>query len=289
LSEDVGAIRGEPVSAAALWTVLASSARGAAHHASGVPNQDAHGSVVAAGAGAVVVAVADGHGHSRHFRAGRGADLAVAVACWCAAEQCPPLEALGSGAGREAYARSTLVPSIVGTWRDAVAADQAEFPFTADEEAIRVRAHDDPVTAYGSTLLLAVLAEHWVLVVQIGDGDVVALRADGVVEAPVPGDPTLDGRYTTSLCQESAIGSFRVAAIDQSATPLLALMVATDGFGNAQVADPWPAAVGSDLVSMLRAHGSPWVQDQLPGWVQRCASSEGSGDDTTVVLAVRQP
>lgn len=288
MSEDLGVTSGDDLSAGP-WTVLASSARGAAHDASGLPNQDAHASVGVKGVPAVVAAVADGHGHFRHFRSGRGAELAVAVACRCAAEHCPPLAALGSGPEREAYARSILVPAIVGSWRDAVAADQAESPLTPDEEAVRALAHDDAVIAYGATLLVAVLAEHWVLVAQIGDGDVVALLGDGTVEVPVPGDPTLDGQYTTSLCQESAIGSFRLALIDQVSTPLLALMAATDGFGNAQASDPWPPAVGADIVSMLRSHGSAWVGDQLPAWVERCASKEGSGDDTTVVLVVRRP
>ncbi len=59
------------------------------------------------------------------------------------------------------------------------------------------------------------------VVAQIGDGDVVALTADGGVAAPVPDDPELDGHYTTSLCQPSALGSFRVAVIDQATSPLL--------------------------------------------------------------------
>jgi hypothetical protein len=143
------------------------------------------------------------------------------------------------------------------------------------------------VIAYGATLLLAVLAEGWVLVAQIGDGDVVALRADGTVEVPVPGDPTLDGHYTTSLCQETAVGSFRVAVIDDVAA-LVALLLATDGYGNAQASDPWPPAVGADIISLLRTQGTAFVGRQLPTWVERCASKEGSGDDTTVVLAVRQ-
>ena len=270
------------------WAVFAATARGVAHDAAGLPNQDAHASVSVAEVPVVVAAVADGHGHFRHFRARRGAELAVAVACRCAQGLGPQFEALGTSAEREALARSTLVPALVEAWRDAVAADHAESPFTLEEDAVRAVAADDSVIAYGTTLLLAVLAQHWVLVAQIGDGDVIALRVDGEVVVPVPGDPALDGQYTTSLCQETAVRSFRIAVIDQSATPLLALLVATDGFGNAQASDPWPPAVGADIVSMLRSHGSAWVAEQLPAWTERCASKEGSGDDTTVVLAVRR-
>jgi hypothetical protein len=271
------------------WEIFASSARGATHDASGLPNQDAHAFQSLPGVPAVAVAVADGHGHVRHFRAERGAHLAVEQACRCAASLGGRLAAAASNHERRAFAADTLVPAVVEAWRRSVAADHDESPFTPDEEAIRADAGDEAVIAYGATLLLALLAERWVLVAQIGDGDVVALHADGAVAVPVPTDPTLDGRYTTSLCQRTAVSSFRIAVIDHATRPLLALMLATDGFGNAQASDPWPPAVGADIASMLRSHGSAWVGHQLPAWVDRCASREGSGDDTTVVLAVHRP
>jgi hypothetical protein len=237
----------------------------------------------------VVAAVADGHGHYRHFRAERGAQLAVAQACGCVAALRDRLVEAGSVEALGELAKTTLVPSLVDRWREAVAADHSASAFTAEEEAIRAESGDDPITAYGSTLLVAVLTGPWVIVAQIGDGDIVALLADGTAQTPVPDDPSLDGRYTTSLCQTSAVGAFRIAVIDRAAMPLVGLLMATDGYGNAQRADPWPGAVGGDIVTMLRAHGPEWVGAQLPSWTARCASAEGSGDDTTVVLAVAGP
>jgi len=270
--------------------LLGSSARGATHRASRTPNQDAHAwrEVGQPANPAVVAAVADGHGHPRHFRADRGARLAVEQACDCAARltiQDRSLHPTEVGA----FGRETLVPSILEGWRHAVAADQQENAFNAEEEAIRARANDDPIIAYGSTLIVALLGQRWVLVAQIGDGDVVGIRTDGAVEAPVPTDPLLDGQHTTSLCQDSALDSFRIAVIDRFEPRLVALLMATDGFGNAQVAEPWAPAVGSDVASMLKTHGSRWVGRRLPGWTARCASSDGSGDDTTVILAVDEP
>jgi serine/threonine protein phosphatase PrpC len=270
------------------WQLFGCSVRGAAHHAWGLPNQDAFGwhDLEHVGHPLVVAAVADGHGHYRHFRAGRGAELAVAQARECAGELGAALDALDSQAALGDFCRSTLVPALVRGWQTAVAADQSAHPFTTAEEAIRAEADDEPVMAYGSTLLVALLAETWVVVAQIGDGDVVALLSDGRVATPVPDDPTLDGRYTTSLCQSSAIGSFRVAVIDRASVPIRGLLMATDGFGNAQTADPWSGAVGGDIVALLNEHGDEWVGAQLPGWAERCASADGSGDDTTVVLAL---
>jgi len=281
-SSDVPPIDAQP------WTVLVASARGAAHAAAGLPNQDASAWRVfeTLGPPLVVAAVADGHGHPRHFRAERGAHLAVEQACACVERLADQLLVGRSGGELEAFARETLVPSVVQAWRRAVAADHAASAFTPDEEAIRAQVADEPVIAYGATLLLALLSERWLLVAQIGDGDVAALFADGRVETPVPVDPTLDGHYTTSLCQAAAVDSFRIAVIDRAASPVLALLLATDGFGNAQASDPWPPAVGADLISMLGTRGMEWVRGQLPIWTERCASTEGSGDDTTVILAV---
>jgi hypothetical protein len=270
------------------WALFGSSVRGASHKASGLPNQDAHRWQVLDGPAhrVLVAAVADGHGHYRHFRSGRGSELAVEEACRCASDLGSELDALDTAGARGEFCQRTLVPTLVRRWNDAVAADRSANPFSSQEEAIRAEGDDDPVIPYGSTLLLAVLADAWIVVAQIGDGDVVALLADGSVTTPVPGDPTLDGRYTTSLCQSSAVNSFRVAVIDRASIAVRGILMATDGYGNAQTADPWPTAVGRDIVGLLDEHGDEWVGEQLPAWTARCASAEGSGDDTTVLLAV---
>jgi hypothetical protein len=40
---------------------------------------------------------------------------------------------------------------------------------------------------------------------------------------------------------------------------------------------------------MAAEHGEEWIGAQLPRWVERCASGEGSGDDTTVAIAIADP
>jgi hypothetical protein len=269
------------------WDVMTASTRGAAHEATGRPNQDAQGwRILDPGRQLVIGAVADGHGHSRHFRSERGSRLAVEQGCEAGAAFATTLGGLIDADEVAAAARAALVPRVVETWSRAVAEDYGRAPFSAEEEATRVMYDDEAVIAYGSTLLLLVLGPRWAVVAQIGDGDVVLLHADGGVEAPVPEDPSLDGHYTTSLCQSGAADSFRVAVIDRSETPILGLLAATDGFGNAQAAEPWQEAVGTDLSDMLRSKGAGWVRDRLGSWTEQCASSEGSGDDTTVLLAV---
>jgi hypothetical protein len=255
----------------ALALVFAASAPGFHHVQHKLASQDAWGHGETA-TGAVVVAVADGHGHHRHFRSGRGSALAVEVARRDAIEWVTERGVIAqpsSATVTEAF-RAGLLVRIWRDWLTAVDDDLVGTPFSRAEE--EVRQDDDAVIAYGTTLLVAVVAGDWVLLGQIGDGDMVAVTADGTVSGPIPTDPVLD--------------AFRVAAIDLRSIPLALLLLATDGFGNAQIDDPWQPGVGADLMAMLAEHGGGWIGTHLPDWVERCASAHGSGDDTTVALVM---
>lgn len=272
------------------WLVLTASERGAAHVAVKTPNQDSV-AVERAGADGVVTAVADGHGHSRHLRSAKGSQLAVSIGCRVGQEFADrlPADARTDVDARAdvlaEMATSFLVPAIVARWRSAVLADVDAAPFT-DAEQGRRRHGDDPTIAYGSTLLLCLALADWLVLAQIGDGDVVAVLADGTAALPVPVDPQLDGLATTSLCGPDAVSDFRVAIVNTTRTPLLAALLATDGYGNAQVVDEWPSSFSKDLAWLLKERDMRWLASQLPAWAARCASSDGSADDTTVALLI---
>ena len=270
------------------WRTMAASARGASHFLSGAPNQDAYrfDRLQALGADAVLVAIADGHGDQRHFRSERGSRFAVDSACTCTIDAAPQLIDSPSSTELKRTAVSDLVPAIVMHWREMVRSDVAANPFT-EEQCVQLQQLDgDPELAYGSTLLVATMWRNILLLLQIGDGDAVVLEPGGGVQSPVPGDSRLDGRRTTSLCQIDAASAFRVAVVDRSNVDIAGVLLATDGFGNAQVAEPWEPAVGGDVVKMLRDRGPSWIEQQLPFWVEECASSGGSADDTTVALVL---
>jgi len=273
-----------PHEAQDLWLALTASQLGAAHQATGLPNQDA----VAARQvrpDVLVAAVADGHGHLRHFRSARGSRLAVAVACEAAQVLAARLDEFNAAGPIESEALHSLVPAITRQWRDAVRDDVAADPFTAQEEAARASG-DDALIAYGSTLLLAIAGQRWLVLVQIGDGDIMGIQLDGRPLLPVPRDPSLDGRQTTSLCGSRAENEFRAAVVDTSTTALLGVMLATDGYGNAQMADPWTDAVSADLAGLINDCSPDWLASQLPSWASRCASADGSADDTTIALLI---
>ena len=270
----------------ASWHVSVGSARGAAHHAAGLPNQDAVACrTPAAGGGETIVAVADGHGHCRHFRSADGSALAVAVGCEVGCVLAADLAGQAAGADAEAAVRSSL-GRLVREWRSAVAGHLARHPYTAEEQATLDTTGDSVDVPYGSTLLVAVVSPPWLALAQIGDGDFLAVHPGGGSVVPLPGDERLDGLRTTSLCQPDAEEAFRVGVHNVAEVPLLALLIATDGFGNAQVDDPWQPGMGRDLARLAAEHDHRWFDDQVPKWAERCASAEGSGDDTTVVLLV---
>jgi hypothetical protein len=266
----------------ATWQVITGSARGAAHRASGLPNQDAVASQD--GPGGVVVAIADGHGHIRHFRSADGAALAVEVACRVASQAAAGLAAADTGDEEAERAGQELARAAVADWRSAVAGQLEVRPYTVEEQFILDRSADTPVVPYGSTLLVAVIAAGSLVCAQIGDGDMLAVRPDGSSFSPVAGDDRLDGHRTTSLCQPDALASFRTGAHDLRQVPLAALLLATDGYGNAQADEPWQPSVGRDLAEFAACHDRNWFGGEVPGWAQRCASADGSGDDATIAL-----
>lgn len=261
------------------WQAVTATERGAAHRAAGLPNQDAV--EVRPLGGGMVAAVADGHGHSRHFRSARGARLAVSIGCQAAAD----LAARPGGlpAAPEEL-RRLLVPDIVTRWRDAVHRDVAAEPFTGAEDA--VRRGDDVTIPYGTTLLVAIGMGERLLLAQIGDGDIVCIRPDGTALLAVPGDPLLDGRHTTSLCSVGAGDSFRVATVDLTGTAVLGALLATDGYGNAQVAQVWESVVSAELAGPITTRPLSWMASQLQAQAGQCASVDGSADDTTLALLV---
>lgn len=267
-------------SVAGRWFVGTASAAGL--HVEGNPNQDAAGFATAGDS--VVVAVADGHSGPRHFRSERGAQFAVDAACEAGSELAGELDALGNLEEVVALITDRLLPDIVELWEERVAADVTGDPFAGDGTPLAARA--DAVVPYGTTLLLALVSPIWAVAAQIGDGDIVVVGGGRQVNCPVPGDPMIEGSHTTSLCQENAAASFRIAAIDLIGFPIAAVLLATDGYGDSQAESPWQPAVGLGIIQLATDQGIAYVTGQVGEWAARCASADGAGDDTSLALVI---
>lgn len=271
------------------WNVIGASARGSSHHRSGLPNQDAcefrqgdRSSALRA-----VLAVSDGHGGSRHFRSQVGSTLAVntAVNVLFAAFA----ESAAAPVDSEILA---IAARIAESWRDAVLSDFRHHAFLAEElqtveaaegAVARASVEEDPLLAYGATLLATVVTDDFILYLQLGDGDILTVEEDGATNRPIAADDRLMANQTTSLCQAGAAGEFRSKVATQF--PALILM-ATDGYANSFRSDADFLRIGADYLGIIRKQGLDSLAEELPA-ILAGASQEGSGDDITLGILQR--
>lgn len=278
------------------WQVAGGSVRGVSHVRENRPNQDA----LAKWPGeagffpATVIAIADGHGGARHFRSEIGSRLAVDITVQVLRELAGALDA-APDRERSRLAAVEIPMRIVAGWNAAARAHLASAPITGDElaaveaaegasavEAVR----EDELLAYGATLLAALATERALVFTQLGDGDVLAVAADGTTTRPVPVDERLSGNRTTSLCRPGAESDFRVVAVSTAEAQPSLVLLSTDGYANSFKSDADFLQVGRDFLAMIDKDGMPAVEAELPGILEH-ASVNGSGDDITLGMLQR--
>lgn len=267
------------------WAAFGASVRGAAHVREDLPNQDAEACRGDDSGRWAAVAVADGHGHSLAVRADRGAELAVEVAL-AAAQSC--WDSLGGHPDRFVAATvSKQLPDVIAdNWMASVERDLRERPFSEAElersgnlETLTAQ----PEAAYGTTLLVALAVGGSIVACQVGDGDLVAVTADGGVVRPLPPDNRLVGTKTTSLASRTAHTDFRSGNVVVGQDRIEVIVLATDGYVNSFSAEDGFAAAGRDLWKLIRQVGPSQVEGALANWLES-TSSDGTGDDATLAI-----
>ena len=275
-----------------VWRAVGRSAEGSSHRRAKLPNQDAIRLWNPHGDGqSVIVAVADGHGSATHFRSATGSRFAVE-----AAEQVlRDLDAaLRGGAAMGAEREEWVRREIVSRWRASCIADAEAYPFSSAEEVRLIGATPrdhifDRALAYGSTLLAGLASEKLLVLLQIGDGDILAVDASGVQIRPFPRDERHVANLTTSLCLPHAVDDVRVIALPPgnlsagAGEPVLVLF-ATDGYANSFAsAEAFERVVGPRILSQVRERGLAWVAQVLPRSLRK-AAERGARDDVTLAI-----
>jgi len=274
-----------------LRRVFGTSVTGATHLRDQRGNQDAIRWYPATGrATKMVVALSDGHGSATCFRSELGSRLAVDAAIvlgrkfLAASSGC-------SAADLEDRARTQLTTAVVDRWTAEVQQSIRQSPFLEAELEIveqreglsaRRTVESEPLLAYGATLLWAIIAESGVVLLQLGDGDMLAVTTEGAPSRPLPLDARLFGNETTSLCMVDAWREFRVTSQAISPAGPAVLLLATDGLGNAYPDEPAFLKVGADLLARVRSDGLQSVEMGLESWLQE--ASRHSGDDATAAV-----
>ncbi len=271
---------------AAPWRVIGESVRGSIHVSRNLPNQDAIGwwqSDIPTGI-PLILAVADGHGSPKSFRSQQGAAFAIEAAIHILQrfiDTVPPDPALA-----KRLAEDRLPREIVRHWRDKVTSDIAQNPFTdAEQRAVgSPEATASGLLAYGATLLSVLVAETFIIYLQIGDGDILVVTEDGDIVRPFPRDERLLGNETTSLCMLDAWNEMQIGfRTIWDRFPAL-ILLCTDGYGNSFVDEANFLIIGRDLWEIVQNEGLPAVEENLLRWLIQ-TSTNGSGDDITLGIA----
>jgi serine/threonine protein phosphatase PrpC len=275
------------------WKVAHACVRGSSHRRSGLPNQDAVQAIVTPTTqGTVAVAVvSDGHGSPRHFRSQIGSSLAVSTVAATLQIFLRDSVAVNGNVPFVPEQVHELERKIVSGWLSAVQSDLENTPFSESElsalereEGVEGRAavENSPELAYGATLLATVATDHLLLYLQLGDGEILSVDAQGITTRPLPPDERLIANQTTSLCQPEAWKDFRSGWITDGALPSLVLL-STDGYANSFRSDEDFLKIGQDYLEIIRQQGISSLAEELPDILTE-ATQQGSGDDITLAI-----
>lgn len=279
-----------PMSGSVTWDVMGASVRGATHIRTKLPNQDAIAWYAPAHReDCLILAISDGHGAPRYVRSHKGAKLAVKLAIEILQDFAAEEDAAAELSTLPDHADGRLPRTLVRSWQSAVRHDIAAHPFTDAEQSMIAEQqrdlNDDPLRAYGATLLAALITPNYLLLLQLGDGDILIVDSAGrVARPPMPHDPRLIANQTTSLCGATAWQDMRASFQAFTARPPALVMLATDGYSNSFADEQGFTAAATDILESIRTFGSHQTRIQLPGWL-RATSKAGSGDDISLAIA----
>jgi serine/threonine protein phosphatase PrpC len=283
------------VSADPRWQAIGASVRGASHIRTARPNQDALRWWPRQGNGStLILAVADGHGGERYTRSHIGAGIAVRTAVQVLSRDLLglyPTDDEPDLAKIKGLCEEWLPKVLVRRWQERVHRHLRRYPLKPGEQTnwhatTPSTRPDSGLRAYGATLIALLLTPRFHLYLQLGDGDILTIGADGrVSRPPLATDDRLLGNETTSLCMPDAWRSVRLYFQPVVAPPPALILLATDGYANSFVDGDAFEQVGVDLLDAIEREGHQTIEDLLPSWLDHTSAS-GSGDDITVALAI---
>jgi hypothetical protein len=120
----------------------------------------------------------------------------------------------------------------------------------------------------------------FVVYLQLGDGDILAVSPTGDVERVIQPDPSLIANQTTSLCLPQARRHFRKQVQRIGGHPPALVILCSDGYANSFEESGFLKA-GADYLHLIRTKGIDHVNNHLEQWLLE-TSQKGSGDDITV-------
>lgn len=242
-----------------------------------------------------IAIVADGHGSSDYFRSDRGSRMACEVARESVRLLMQDSEnGINNNRGSKLlldnpdYYMGKLKKTIITLWRDMVAKDFADNPFTDEEmnsmsDKGRAKYEENPhlryVNAYGTTLILVLKHSLFWFGLQIGDGKCVACYPKAEFVQPIPWDDKCFLNVTTSLCDEDAFERFRHSFHTDTFPD--AIYIATDGVDDSFGTDERLNGFYEKLTLSFMEKGTEKTVQELEYFLPQL-SEKGSGDDISI-------
>jgi protein phosphatase 2C-like protein len=283
------------------WHAIGCSVRGARHIENGMPNQDAIKMMIAttttslqSNNNAIILAIADGHGNSINFRSAIGARFAVEIACQKLLGIAGQVATFTNIAMFNDIVQNSLPRILSQEWHLTVDNHFKSNPLTSGEltqlnndAKIKERISKEPKIAYGTTLLCALLSEQFVILAQIGDGDILTVNEVGKVIRPIlqDGEARVEKEMINSLYMHESWNGFKIVFLREPQTFPRLIMLTTDGYKNSYHDENAFCRVAIEYMTMIQEKGLQDVSSKL-GKITSEISKEGSGDDITIGLIV---
>jgi len=278
-----------------IWRAIGKTVRGASHTLTNLPNQDAIGWKIGSPEGVpLIMSISDGHGSERYFRSNRGSRFAVDATIQVLDNFLKTLPDSKDLAQVGQLAEELIPEAILKAWENLVQLDLTYQPF-ADEEFARLiekrgrdareKAEQNPLVAYGATVLGVAATTNFIIYLQLGDGDILCVDPSGKTTRPYPRDERLVGNETTSLCTLTPTDfRLRVAPISHNEPALIIL--ASDGYCNSYPDEEKFLRTGITFLKAIRTEGMDAVNATLDRTLEY-TSSHGSGDDISMGILKR--
>lgn len=250
------------------YLVFSGCVKGITHESKDIVNQDI--GLAKVNPNHAYLIVSDGHGGDTYVRSHIGAKHAAIV-----------LEALFNEFASiyKDYNSINLIEQslkadIIKSWRKLTLDHYLKNPIFNNES--------DPYKFYGTTLLGVLLKEDYMVITQIGDGNILTLLENNEIIQYIEKDKELIGNETTSLCAVDAIKDLHVKIVKLDVKPVL-IMATTDGIINSFTNINDFYSMPNEIVNEIKDFGFKATCSNLKQLLMDMAT-KGSGDDCTISL-----
>lgn len=273
------------------WICFKTSVKGANHTANELPNQDAIKTFPEFSylVSDLIVCTADGHGSNNCPRSDIGAKIAVQVSVNELSELVNAYNHIKGTTNIELFIKSfaeKLPRKIIWQWRETLKDYHSKNPFESSDETIDTEV---PYKIYGSTLMSALCSAEFLLLMQIGDGNIVIIDKNNNIEYPIKSDEEQLANYTYSISSNDAEQHYHFKFL-HSVEDIKAIIISTDGFYNSFIdRESYQSTILKliDYVVTKLKNGEALIINKELTKMMESVTSTGSGDDISLCIILK--